>query len=171
MLIVDVSQLLVHVGETQQVEVSYELELQEEDFKVIPPVQLDLTLISTGKTILAQGVISGQLELICARCLRSFKKPYKFEVEEEYKKLEELMTATAKDKELGEDDFVFTIDGEGQLNLHEVVRQNILVNLPLKFICRENCPGIKDKVKSKKVKVKKEGDPRLAKLKELKERK
>ena len=86
MLNVDVSQMLEHVGETQQVEMPYEIKLAEDDFKVISPVELKLTLLSTGNSILVQGTIGGTLELICSRCLEPFQQRFKVAVEEEYKK-------------------------------------------------------------------------------------
>ena len=182
MLIVDVSQLLDHLGETQLIEMPYELELVGDDFKVIPPVELKLTLLSTGSSILVQGDIAGTIEAACARCLEPFRYEFAVPVEEEYKRPEDIMSATVKDKELGEEDFVFTIDSEGNIDLSELVRQNIFLSIPLKFVCRANCKGIvknKDKVKGKEsrhgIRKGKEkgagGDPRLAKLKELKERK
>jgi len=68
------------------------------------------------------------------------------------------------DRELGDDDFVYKIDEDGKIDLHEAIRQNIIVDLPMRFICKENCPGITEMKDSKE----KEIDPRLEKLKELK---
>ncbi|MFC1517079.1 DUF177 domain-containing protein [Candidatus Margulisiibacteriota bacterium] len=170
MLIADVSQLLDHVGDTQQIEIPYDLQLAEDDYKIISPVELSLNLISTGKSILVQGVVKGNLEATCGRCLKSFQLPFNIDIEEEYKRTEDIMSVTAKDKELGEDDFIFSIDSEGRIDLGEAVRQNVVVNLPLKFVCKKDCQGV---IKATKPKQKEmgEADPRLAKLKELKERK
>lgn len=167
MLIADVSQLLEHVGETQEIDMPYELKLVENDYKLSSPVKIKLTLISTGKSILAQGMITGEIEATCARCLNPYKHKFQVGVEEEYKRTADIMSTTAKDKELGDEDFVFTIDSEGRIDLSELIRQNIVVNLPLKFICSNDCKGIDKGAYAKEKRI----DPRLNKLNELKERK
>ncbi len=161
---VDVSQLIEHLGETQEVEMPYELELDGEDYTVVSPVQLHLTLLSIGdEGILVQGSVSGEVSVKCARCLKPFIEGFSVTVEEEYKRISKLMTVTAADKELGAEDFVYTIDSDGHIDLTEVVRQNIIVNLPLKYICQKNCNGIEWDHPKESL-----GDPRFAKLKDLK---
>ncbi|MBU0579590.1 MAG: DUF177 domain-containing protein [Candidatus Margulisbacteria bacterium] len=167
LLIVDVSQILEHVGETQIIDVPYEINLSGDDYKVISPVQLNLILISTGKSILVQGNITGKLEAKCSRCLKSFTQDFNLPVEEDYKKPEEMVSVSLKDKELGEEDFIYCIDSEGTIDLSELVGQNILVNLPLQYICKSDCMGVERRKDNQRV----EGDPRLAKLRDLKERK
>jgi len=38
----------------------------------------------------------------------------------------------------------FTIDDKNIVDLGELIRQYVLLNLPMKPLCRPNCPGIKE---------------------------
>jgi uncharacterized protein len=38
----------------------------------------------------------------------------------------------------------FTIDDRNIVDLGELMRQYVLLNLPMKPLCRRNCPGIKE---------------------------
>ncbi len=168
LLQVDVSQLLEHLGETQSVRTDYALDVSGDDYTVKSPVTVDLTLLSIGDgAVLVQGTVNFEVEAACSRCLSRFSKGYEVRIQEEYQRAAARMTATAKDMELGEEDFAYVIDGEGHIDLGEAIRQNVIVNLPLRFVCKKDCGGLKSNNSPKD-----EGsiDPRLAELRKLKEK-
>jgi len=99
--------------------------------------KVKLTRISQG--ILVQAKLTADLRLQCSRCLDTFSCPISFDIEEEF--LSAAHTGSAAS--LGESQD-FTIDSENVLDLDEMIRQYVLLNLPMKPLCRPDCPGIKE---------------------------
>jgi len=100
--------------------------------------KVKLTRISQG--ILVQAKLAVELKLQCSRCLDMFSCPISFNVEEEF-----LSTASSGSAaSLAEESQGFTIDSENILDLDELIRQYVLLNLPMKPLCRPDCPGIKE---------------------------
>jgi len=100
-------------------------------------VQGKVALIHTRHGILVQGKLSVQVEIICSRCLNSFLRPIAFNIEEEF-----LCSSNASSS--SEDQGGVTISSDNVLDLGEIIRQNTLLNLPMKPLCRPDCAGIKE---------------------------
>jgi uncharacterized protein len=92
-----------------------------------------VTLIHTSQGILVQAELNTEVELTCSRCLDTFLCPINFTIEEEY--LPAYLSNSPAD---------VTIDNDNMLDLGEVIRQYILLNLPMKPLCRPDCAGIKE---------------------------
>ncbi|NWF77186.1 MAG: DUF177 domain-containing protein [Chloroflexi bacterium] len=100
--------------------------------------KVKLTRISQG--ILVQAKLAVELKLQCSRCLDMFSCSISFDVEEEF-----LSTANfGSTASLAEESQGFTINSENMLDLDELIRQYVLLNLPMKPLCRPDCPGIKE---------------------------
>lgn len=86
------------------------------------------------------GNISADIEIECTRCLtpveKSLEIPFRavFIAPEHY--LED------KETELGADDLDVSIVENDEINLTEIVREQILLNLPEQVFCREDCKGL-----------------------------
>lgn len=100
-------------------------------------VQGKVTLIHTRRGILVQGRLNVEVEIICSRCLNAFLYPVAFNVEEEL-----LSTSNSLPSSEERDDV--TIGSDNVLDLGEIIRQNTLLNLPMKPLCRPDCAGIKE---------------------------
>jgi uncharacterized protein len=101
------------------------------------PVQL----IRTSDGVFALGTLRTNLELNCSRCLDAFSFPLKFRIEEEFRPSIDI--ATGASLPLGEDDDPATrIDAHHILDLVDVIRQDILLAMPPRPICRSNCAGL-----------------------------
>jgi uncharacterized protein len=93
-----------------------------------------------GGGVLVQCEFDAEVRLICSRCLNSFLCPISFTAEEEFRPIADVF----RDSELsspGEAEG-FTIDDKNILDLGELIRQYVLLNLPMKPLCRPDCPGI-----------------------------
>lgn len=101
-----------------------------------------IALVHTGQGILVQGELSAQVELVCGRCLRPFPYSLNFSFEEEF--LPTIDVSSGLPLSLPEESEGFTIDSNHILDLGEVIRQYILLNLPMKPLCRPDCAGIKE---------------------------
>ena len=92
------------------------------------------------KDIRLRGRLSAGLELQCARCLEPVKQDVDREFELLYRPLgadagRDELSVTAAEAEIG------YYQGDGIL-LEDVLRQQVLLALPLKVTCREDCKGL-----------------------------
>ena len=96
-----------------------------------------LTRIETG--ILAMGNASGIAELECVRCLTRFDTPFESTFDAEFRPSIEVRTG--EPLLLPEDSEIFVIDNNHLLDLSELLRQVIIVALPIRPVCGPECPG------------------------------
>ena len=92
------------------------------------------------KDIRLRGRLSTGLELQCARCLEPVKQDVEREFELLYRPLgadagRDELSVTAAEAEIG------YYQGDGIL-LEDVLREQVLLALPLKVTCREDCKGL-----------------------------
>jgi uncharacterized protein len=166
---IDVTDLLKSVGAELKINKIESLifpadDAKDEDALVLTsPVQVKLKLTNTGETILVSGTVKTDIKLCCCRCLKDFKYPISIKIEEEYSKKSSAVRSKIKEVELKEKDFVFEIGGNNIIDLDEAIRQNLIVNVPIKPICSKTC-----KIEGVLANKGKSVDPRLLKLKNLK---
>ncbi len=99
-------------------------------------------VIRTNRGVLVQCKLTAEVELICSRCLNAFLYPISFTAEEEFLPISDVPGDLARSPP--EQSEGFTINNKNILDLSELIRQYILLNLPMKPLCRPNCPGIKE---------------------------
>jgi uncharacterized protein len=92
------------------------------------------------KDIRVRGRLSAKLELQCARCLEPILQDVNREFELLYRPLgvdagRDELSVTDAEAEIG------YYQGEGVL-LEDVLREQVLLALPLKITCREDCKGL-----------------------------
>ena len=166
---IDVTDLLKSVGSELKLNKIESLvfpadEANKEDALILTsPVQVKLKFTNTGETILVSGTVKTDLKLCCCRCLKDFKYPVNIKIEEEYSKKSPVIGSKNKEVELKEKDFVFEIGGNNIIDLDEAIRQNLIVNVPIKPICSKTC-----KIEGLTANKGKSVDPRLLKLKNIK---
>jgi uncharacterized protein len=95
--------------------------------------------------ILVDAFFSGEAELECVRCLSHYGQPVETEFSEEYWQTVDVRTGVSVDPAdlLAEeqDDDRFTIDEHHELDLREALRQHLVLALPMRPDCGEQCPG------------------------------
>lgn len=159
---VAVGELLKEVGSCQRISFEARPYFDDEQFDLSDDLKVDLELTNTGESLLVTGGVSGQLILKCSRCLKNFEYPLAVRIEEQFspkprKSLENL----EKELELGEDDFIFPVSPDQTIDLKELIRQNILMSLPMKPLCSPNCPRVEKNLSFRL-------DPRFKGLEKLK---
>jgi uncharacterized protein len=110
-----------------------------DDFVVRTPVQGSARLHRTQDGLLVQCRAATSVELECSRCLEPFEYPVDVQFAEEF--LPTLNVLTGAPLEATDDD-ALRIDEHHVLDLTEAVRQYLLTNIPLKPVCRPDCPGL-----------------------------
>ncbi len=101
----------------------------------------NIQMFRTGQGVLVLGQLHTSLELVCSYCLDEFATPIRFKLEEEFRPTLDIQTGAFLP--LPADDEVATqIDAHHELDLTEVVRQNLLLAIPQKPVCRSKCLGL-----------------------------
>ncbi len=109
-----------------------------EDYETAGPVEGWLEVENTGSLLLVTGELRGIVRVKCVRCLGECVCPLTARIEEQFATAEtapDVLTIDRDDPEASAiKDFV--------LDVSEMVRQQLAVNLPMRQLCREDCQGI-----------------------------
>ena len=103
-------------------------------------VKGEVGLIRTNRGILAKATLRVEVELSCSRCLNLFSYPVTVNFEEEYFPTTDINSGAPLP--LPDKSGPFTIDEHHILDLTEAVRQYVLLAIPMKPLCREDCAGL-----------------------------
>lgn len=90
--------------------------------------------------VLVQGSLAGAVTQPCVRCLEPVTVPLQFELEETFVSTIDIVTGQAVEPE--EEDKALWIDAHHILDLREILRQHVLLNIPIHAVCREDCKGL-----------------------------
>jgi uncharacterized protein len=93
-----------------------------------------------GVDILVQGSLSGQMELACSRCLESFAAPAAIDFA--LLLAPGPVNASAAEAELSPDDLDLDYYTGEIVDLESLLREQIILLLPLKPLCDEACKGL-----------------------------
>lgn len=115
-----------------------------EEAEALGPVQARIALERRGERVLLQGELAGRVRLRCDRCLEA----YEFDLAHEFRiDLELIDTETAmasgeaehacQDSEM---DMIFL--EKPLVDLGEILAQQVILTLPAKRLCREECQGL-----------------------------
>jgi uncharacterized protein len=130
-LVVNVAELLRHPASRQEVHVEVPSEGLTVVDAVVPvgaPVDVDVTLESMSDGVVVTGRVSAPWEGACRRCLGPAGGAIDVLVRELYQPKPETEEA-------------FPIEGD-QLDLEPLVREALLLELPLAPLCRPDCAGL-----------------------------
>ena len=86
-----------------------------------------------------EGVISAEIEAECSRCLQPTESSLEFPFNAVFITPENY--TEEKEAELGIDDLEVSIFAGDEIDLTELVREQILLNLPTQTFCKEDCEG------------------------------
>jgi len=133
---IDLSWLKLHPKDTEAFHLRETLKDPEllPGISVVDQVAVDLSITNTGRLMVGQGEIEARLELTCDRCLRSFHQDTKvpFTVE--------LCPEENRSYFKNEESFIYFV--EPQVDLEPVVRESLILSLPLRTLCSSDCKGL-----------------------------
>jgi uncharacterized protein len=112
-----------YMGSLKQIELPEEIE--GESFEGT------ITLTKLDETILAEVKLEAKVILICDRCLTNFEKVLSIIFDREYN----INRREQNDEEL-------FVDKYGDIDLSEPVREEIILAIPMKNLCKDKCQGI-----------------------------
>lgn len=102
-------------------------------------ISVSLHVERHGRDILVRGELKGKVHLSCSRCLVPFDQPVAsgflllLSPVPPFQEAEEELSAADLDRDF--------YDGE-VVHLEDILREQVLLNLPLKPLCSESCRGI-----------------------------
>ena len=156
-------------GETNAVPINFTLTLDSdymvEDIKITKPIIVSGEVINYGGYMELRIKAEADYETECARCLDIIKGTLTVEFNKSV-----TAAGTLSDENTDIDDYVFIVDG--MLDVSVALAEQILLEYPLKQLCRDDCKGLCPKCgrnlnESECGCAVKEIDPRLEGLKKL----
>jgi len=130
---IDVRELLGHAGSSRAVSVFGTLAGLRTELAELPddaPVEADVVLESVVEGILVSGSLQGRIRIRCARCLKGSERPFDVEVAELFS------------EDLDPDDDAYPIERPGWIQLEQLIRDALGVELPFSPLCRPDCAGL-----------------------------
>lgn len=109
-----------------------------EELSCVGPVVGELEVENSGSLLLLRGNLRAKARLTCVRCLAAFERPLEMTIEEEFATGQTQPEVSTIDRDEPEAsamaDFV--------LDVAELVRQQLLLGIPMASVCRHDCRGI-----------------------------
>ena len=123
------------MGEISSLAVDENLDFSNEEFNgqkpFKTPVNVKGTVTASADVVLLRAEISFVYDGVCDRCLNSYKKAYRMPIEHI------LVDNLSNDEN---DDFILL--QQYQLPLDDLVLTDVLLELPYKSLCKEDCKGL-----------------------------
>jgi uncharacterized protein len=113
----------------------------DDDLKVVAPFNGQVKLLRIGTGILVTGELETSVKLECSRCLSTFLTTTRFEIEEEFQPMLDVVSSARLPQEPDQDTATI-IDERHILDLAEIVRQDLMLSLPPSPACRPDCRGL-----------------------------
>ncbi len=126
-------------GESTTVEFDEPVVLQSDEQAVDAHVTGRLRVDRTNLGVLVRGRVQAEVPLVCSRCLIAFPAPIIAEVQEEFS-----LDPVPADQggELGTDDFVSWVGPGHEVDVTEIVRQSLQMNVPMAPLHAPGCKGL-----------------------------
>lgn len=120
--------------------------VEEAHFRCAEPVRGRFTFTNSGNLLLIDGSVQTTVELPCDRCLEPARLPAQITIEERFPLEEVLHPRLPAEEEPEFDNTLATVihldAGRPILNLDELIRQQLVMNLPIQILCDPECRGL-----------------------------
>jgi DUF177 domain-containing protein len=116
------------------------VDYQSNDFRQSEPIEIKAVADLVGDEIHVRGGLCTRLEVQCDRCAA----PFYFPVEGDFDLYYRPLASIARDEEIeisGDELEVGFYEGDG-VDLTDVIREQVLLALPMKKLCRPECLGL-----------------------------
>lgn len=138
------------------------------------PAAYSLKVTLKGSSVLISGSLQGRLELVCCRCLKTFPRLIEKSFHLEYRPDPKVDTE-GEELSLRYSDLKIGFYRDDELDLSPVVSEQVLLEIPMKPVCRQDCKGLCDQcgvdLNSGSCSCTRQAlDPRLAALTDIKKR-
>lgn len=142
---IDIFKLKENIGESEYYQIDERFEDVTEpssEIKWLKPVTGQLKLTNTGESILIEGEIYTEALLQCSRCLKKFTFLVDTTFKEKYFEKQDDEEEIVKEQLLNTKDLsTFFYQGD-ILDLDDLLKNSIYLELPMKPVCNQACKGI-----------------------------
>ena len=101
----------------------------------VGPVSFSGTYMLADETVIVRGIARAQIESPCARCLTATETELEAEVSEAF------IRDMGQEREADDDQYMYS---GHVLELDEAVRTALLLEMPSRVLCKEDCRGLCD---------------------------
>lgn len=117
-----------------------DFDLEENDASLQEPVSINIKIRKSSEDIFISGKVKTLLELECSRCLENFL----FNVNEKFEAyfISEDLRPHEEEMELRKEDMDVSYYEGDIIDLTNVIREQILLSLPMTPICKASCRGL-----------------------------
>jgi uncharacterized protein len=130
-----------------------------DDLAFAEPVTGEITLTGTAGGVSLRGRVHAIATCVCGACLKRFALPLTVDVGEDFGPrgvhpvgaagarqgaagLSAARDSAGEERELSAADFLVPVDADDTIDVTEVIRQHIVLALPIAPRCREDCRGL-----------------------------
>ncbi|MET0622625.1 MAG: DUF177 domain-containing protein [Pyrinomonadaceae bacterium] len=118
-----------------------DIDLEEEAASVVSDAAVRGVATRKGDEVRLRGEIRTEVELLCDRCAAPERKPLAVEFDTSF--IPQAVEAVkAENVELQAEDLILSAYEGDAVDLDELVREQILLALPSRHLCREDCKGL-----------------------------
>ena len=109
------------------------------EFRVQEPIGVNVSYYRAGTELFFEGWLHASTTAICARCTEEFAAPSdrKFRFV-----LAPKVVGFQDEKDLRDEDLEFSLYDGDQIDLSPLIREQFLLSLPTRPLCREDCKGL-----------------------------
>jgi uncharacterized protein len=137
----NVAQLLKEpIGGRRSYDVEIPMNFEEQELHHSEPLVGTVELLRTSLGILVEARLNGHVQVQCSRCLTNVRWPVTLEIVEEFQPTIDVVRGVFLPVE--EEDEALLINQHHVLDISEVVRQALLLEVPLLALCKEDCAGL-----------------------------
>lgn len=129
---VQLKELFELVGEVKDIEYSIRPEELEgyENYVFSAPIKVKGRVENRAGVVTLRYSTAFDMELICDRCLKEFNRGYDFS----------FTHTLVRSTNTGSDEFI--VCGDNVLDMNELAISDLLLQLPTKILCKEDCKGL-----------------------------
>lgn len=137
-MLIDISEIVS--CENKEITKEVQLELNSfisklGEFPITKKAPIDIRITNReNKRLLIQGEVDLTVSIPCSRCLEEVPTDIRFSIDKEL----ELNGSELNDEEMEDTDYLIGLN----LDIDKLIYGEILVNWPMKVLCKEDCEGI-----------------------------
>jgi uncharacterized protein len=117
-----------------------ELVLDDEHTRLVEPPQVTVRINRSGHEVRLKGQITARAEVECDRCLKQVTVPIETIFDVTYVPATDYVEQSAA--ELQEEDLSLSVYEDEAIDLDELVREQVLLAVPARALCDEDCKGL-----------------------------
>ena len=118
------------------------VDLDLENARIVSAITIIANTVKAAGAVVLTGRLTGTVEIDCDRCLERVERPIDIELDLEFVPDRPLAEATV---ELHAEDLKRDEMAGSEISLVDISREQIVLDLPQQFFCRDDCKGLCEK--------------------------